>query len=193
MLFRSDQVADDGYYAVKGFYDNAGTGNTAIIVNVGQGTQEVSSITCVADVSDSLRGTYFQIGSAYDRVRYYVWFTTNGIGTNPSAANPGLVGVKVSIATGSSASVVASAVAAALIATGDFTASASAAVVTATAAMGGPVTDPAAGTSGFTMSVTTQGARPLATDYIGDASLGDRKSTRLNSSHTDISRMPSSA
>ena len=28
---------------------------------------------------------------------------------------------------------------------------------------------------------------------IGDSSLSDRKSTRLNSSHTDISRMPSSA
>ena len=28
---------------------------------------------------------------------------------------------------------------------------------------------------------------------VGDARVGDRKSTRLNSSHTDISRMPSSA
>ena len=30
-------------------------------------------------------------------------------------------------------------------------------------------------------------------DAITGASAGDRKSTRLNSSHTDISRMPSSA
>lgn len=30
----ADDVALDGYYAVQGFFDNAGTGNTAIIVNV---------------------------------------------------------------------------------------------------------------------------------------------------------------
>ena len=34
----------------------------------------------------------------------------------------------------------------------------------------------------------------LVTFFAGmGAGLGDRKSTRLNSSHTDISRMPSSA
>ena len=44
-----------------------------------------------------------------------------------------------------------------------------------------------------------QGEDVLAADYRRsgltkkDASLRDRKSTRLNSSHTDISRMPSSA
>ena len=37
--------------------------------------------------------------------------------------------------------------------------------------------------------------RPNTAGYIGSLSLAvtDRKSTRLNSSHTDISRMPSSA
>lgn len=30
-----DDIANDAYYAVQGFFDNAGTGNTAIIVNVG--------------------------------------------------------------------------------------------------------------------------------------------------------------
>ena len=30
-------------------------------------------------------------------------------------------------------------------------------------------------------------------EYINDFNISDRKSTRLNSSHTDISRMPSSA
>ena len=30
-----DEVANDAYYAVKGYYDNAGTGASAIIVNVG--------------------------------------------------------------------------------------------------------------------------------------------------------------
>jgi hypothetical protein len=31
----ADDVANDAYYAVQGYFDNAGTGNTAIIVNVG--------------------------------------------------------------------------------------------------------------------------------------------------------------
>ena len=35
--------------------------------------------------------------------------------------------------------------------------------------------------------------RPQTHLFSADALLGDRKSTRLNSSHTDISRMPSSA
>lgn len=30
-----DEIANDAYYAVQGYFDNAGTGNTAIIVNVG--------------------------------------------------------------------------------------------------------------------------------------------------------------
>ena len=34
---------------------------------------------------------------------------------------------------------------------------------------------------------------PVDTPDRGDREAGDRKSTRLNSSHTDISRMPSSA
>jgi hypothetical protein len=32
----ADEVGGDGYYAVQGFFDNAGTGSTAIIVNVGE-------------------------------------------------------------------------------------------------------------------------------------------------------------
>ena len=34
---------------------------------------------------------------------------------------------------------------------------------------------------------------PEAMEEYADSDIGDRKSTRLNSSHTDISRMPSSA
>ena len=35
--------------------------------------------------------------------------------------------------------------------------------------------------------------KTVRVDYVADLGDGDRKSTRLNSSHTDISRMPSSA
>ena len=171
----ADSIADDGYYAIEGYFNNAGTGNTAIIVNVGQGTAEVSSITCVADVSDSLRGKFFRINSAYDRKQYYVWYRTASLGTDPSASNPGRIGVRVDIATNATANQVAIATAAALNALADFAAPVpGAAIVTVTNSMGGPATDAVDGSlaTTFTISTTTQGARPSANDYIGSASLG---------------------
>ena len=42
-------------------------------------------------------------------------------------------------------------------------------------------------------SITWKDVRINIVDTPGHADFGDRKSTRLNSSHTDISRMPSSA
>lgn len=168
----ANDIADDGYYAVKGFFDNAGSGNTAIIVNVGEGTAEVSSVTCVADVSSSLNNKYFLLSSAYDRRKYYVWYSVDDAGVDPAVS--GRTGVKVDIAENASATAVATATKNALDALADFVATSLAAVVTVTAAAGGPaedVTDGAAPT-GFTLSVTTQGARPTALDYIGDAADG---------------------
>ena len=40
---------------------------------------------------------------------------------------------------------------------------------------------------------TPDNARPAVLAFIGDVYMGDRKSTRLNSSHSSVSRMPSSA
>jgi phage tail sheath protein FI len=168
----ADYVADDGYYAAEGFFANGGDGNQLIVVNVGQGTAEVSSIVCVADVANSLRGKYFRISSAYDRKKYYVWFTTASVGTDPSAANSGRTGVKVNVATGATATQVGAAVAAALNPMADFNATASTGTVTLTNAQGGPAEDATAGDSGFTVTVSTQGARPSANSYIGDAALG---------------------
>jgi len=169
----ANDVADDGYYAVKGYFDNAGTGNTAMIVNVGEGTKEVTSITCVADVSSSLNSQYFLIGSAYDRRLYYVWYDVDAAGVDPAIS--GRTGVKVSIAENATANQVATATAAALDALADFVAPApGAAVVLVTRAAGGPSTDAADGVAatGFTITTPTQGARPDADDYIGDAAAG---------------------
>jgi hypothetical protein len=170
----ADEVADDGYYAVKGYYDNAGSGNQAVIVNVGQGDAEVSTIECVADVSSSLNNKYFYINSAYDRNQYYVWFSVDDAGTDPAVA--GKTGIKVDITENETANGVASALEAALDGVADFTASVVTDTVTATNAAGGPATDlsdSTGGTStGFTFAVTTQGARPTADDYIGDAAEG---------------------
>ena len=46
-----DEVGYDAYYAVKGFFDNAGTGNTAIIVNVGSAPTASDYIGNAADKS----------------------------------------------------------------------------------------------------------------------------------------------
>jgi hypothetical protein len=168
----ADSIADDGYYAVLGYFNNAGTGNAVYVVNVGQGTAEVNSVTCVADVSGSLNNKYFNLYSAYDRQAYYVWYDVNSAGVDPALS--GKTGVKVSVATNDTATAVATATAAAITALADFNASSSAAIVTVTNATGGPATDltDGAAPSGFTLSVTTQGARPSANDYIGSASLG---------------------
>lgn len=47
----ADDVANDAYYAVQGFFDNAGTGNTAIIVNVGSSASASDYIGSVVDGS----------------------------------------------------------------------------------------------------------------------------------------------
>lgn len=168
----ANDVADDGYYAVKGYFDNAGTGNTATIVNVGQGTAEVSSVTTVADVSGSLNSKYFLLNSAYDRRKYYVWYDVNSAGVDPAVS--GRTGVKVSVATSATATAVATATKNAVDALADFAASSAAAIVTITNAAGGPATDTAEGAAptGFTFSTTTQGARPTANNYIGDSAAG---------------------
>lgn len=46
-----DDVANEAYYAVQGFFDNAGTGNTAIIVNVGEAATAADYIGNAADAS----------------------------------------------------------------------------------------------------------------------------------------------
>lgn len=170
----ADDVADDGYYAVKGYFDNAGTGNTAIIVNVGQGTAEVSSVTAVADTAGSLNSKYFLLNSAYNRRRYYVWYDVNSAGVDPLVS--GRTGVKVSVATNATATQVAAATALALDALADFASTNLAAVITITNSVGGPAdntADSAGGSAtGFTFSTPTNGARPAAADYIGDSAAG---------------------
>lgn len=167
-----DDIADDGWYAMDGFYANAGTGNVMWVVNVGEGTKEISTVTSVADVAGSLNSKWFKLNSAYDRRLYYVWYDVNSAGVDPAVS--GRTGVKVSVATNATAAQVATATAAAIDALADFVASASASAVTVTNATGGPATDASDGTAPttFTFSVSTQGARPTANDYIGSASLG---------------------
>lgn len=76
---------------------------------VGQRLQrQIQTISCVADVNDSLAGKGFTLFAPFDRKAYYVWFKVSGTGSNPSI--DGLTGIQVDIETNDSASVVALAV-----------------------------------------------------------------------------------
>lgn len=126
-------------------------------------TAEVTSITCVADVSGSLNNKYFYIYNALDAIPYYVWFNVNSAGTAPAPS--GKTAVEIAIATNATAATVATAVAAALDALAGFIASAASGVVTCTNAVVGYASDAVDVNSGVTISVTTQGAAAASFGY----------------------------
>jgi len=121
------------------------------------GRKEVTNITCVADIANSLNGKYFTINSANDETEYYVWFKTSG-GVETDPAISGKTGLKVNIATNSTATQVADAVRDVLSRQVlDFTVSSSTSTVIVTNVQEGYTTNAVANTSGFTISVTTEG------------------------------------
>lgn len=88
-------------------------------VDVRWANPEMTKVTCLADVADSLSGTSFLLNSLLDAVGYYVWYDT-GASTDPAPA--GKTAAVVSITTGDSAALVASKTVAVLDALGDFNA-----------------------------------------------------------------------
>lgn len=122
------------------------------------GLQEVSTITTVADVADSLNGTYFLIDSA-SGTQFYVYLETT-TATDPAIS--GRTGIKVKIATGATNSVVAAAIRDALsIQLSDYTTSSLTNVTTVTNVEYGAVADitdgPVGFATGFSFAVTQQG------------------------------------
>jgi hypothetical protein len=126
------------------------------------GSKEVTQITLIADVSDSLDGKYFKLGSTH-----FVWYNTSG----GSATAPTLGGlytnaIVVAITTGSTAAVVAAATAAAIDADASYVSSLlHDSVIEVTEAATGIATDvvnvdiP----SGFAASITQQGSNDFVT------------------------------
>jgi len=103
---------------------------------------EVSQITTGAESTMS-SGQYFYISSAGNARQYYVWFTLNGVGTDPMpVANR--IGVKVNLTTGQTNAQVASAIAAALsgLVAGDFNTSVTSNVITVTNSSAGTCSPP---------------------------------------------------
>jgi len=119
---------------------------------------EVTQIVCVRDTSGSLQSKYFTIsgmGTDFEQNDYYVWIEVGGSGATDPA--PGGTGIKVSVATDASNSVVASAVSTALALKDDFSTGVSTATITVTNAVRGSVTDAANVNAGFTITTETAG------------------------------------
>lgn len=120
------------------------------------GATQVQSLTTVADVADSLDGTYFLLNSARNERKYYVWFTTGAGAADPLIS--GRSGISVEIDTGDTAAAVAEKLSNVLDAENDFDSSFVTNTVTITWAKNGNVDDAADGTTGFTFNVpSTQG------------------------------------
>lgn len=135
--------------------------------------KERFTVTTVADVANSLNGKYFLINSARDKSSYYVWYKTSGGATSDPALS-GKIGIKVNITTADTANTVATKTSAAINAYNDFSIiSTIANVITIENIDSGVTTDSSAGTSGFTVTVSVQGAGEDATNkkiVISDAS-----------------------
>lgn len=130
---------------------NVDTVNTYPFVT---GLNEVTEITTVADVSDSLNGTYFLLNSTAGS-KFYVWFETT-TATDPMIS--GRTGIKVSIETNDTANTIASRLKDTLsIYLDDFIVSALTNVVTVEQVEFGSVADAQDFNTTFTFSITQQG------------------------------------
>jgi len=138
-----------------------GTSTNTYTFVVGQ--QEITEITAVANVADSLDGKYFLLSSVLND--YYVWFSS-GAAADPAIT--GRVGIKVIIPSNQTNIQVALALYNKLSTyLQDFIISAPVgAVNTINSTDVGLVTDAAAGTSGFTINITFQGVGERVTPQI---------------------------
>lgn len=131
--------------------------NSSTLYKFVRGVVEITEVDTVADVANSLNGTYFLLNSANDITSYYVWYkTSGGVETDPSLS--GKIGIRVDIVTGDSANTVAIKTRDSIAAiVSDFTTSASANTVTITNVNEGYADAATSGTSGFTITVTQVG------------------------------------
>lgn len=100
-------------------------------VNVTWEIEEQWHVKTIADVSSSSNSNYFRIGKSGQTTHsHYVWLDVGNTGVDPAVA--GLTGVEVNIAANDTAATIATAIAAAVTALSDFTATASGDTVTIT-------------------------------------------------------------
>ena len=137
-----------------------GTGD-AFVVNLE--SREVSAITCVADVADSLDGLYFDLADLAGPVR--VWMNTSGGAAVAPATPTGGRLIEVAITTGAANTAVGAAILAALNTDAAFIATLATATLTITDVAPGARTNIAAGTSTFT-SASSAGSVAAASVYL---------------------------
>lgn len=116
---------------------------------------EISTIDFDALVGADLAGKSFTIAGDKNRLR--VWFNVDDEGADPTDTNAGEVGIEVALAGDDTDEEIATAVAAALEAHADFTASATTTVATITHAVKGERVAIDAGDTEATVAVTTPG------------------------------------
>lgn len=129
--------------------------------NVFWGKRKQFTVLCVADVAGSLNNKYFTISyfdSNYVEKKVAVWYDINTAGVQPTVSGATSY-VKVSGATGASAATLADATMDALLLVAGVFASItlSTATLTVTLLQFGPVTAPAIGDSGFTITSVVVG------------------------------------
>jgi hypothetical protein len=130
-------------------------GTTTNTYNFVTGQQEITSVTTVADVSNSLNGKSFKLNTAKGK-KYRIYFETT---TASDPSGPGETGVKVKIATNATATVVAKALSNKISTLlDDFSSSYTGAVVEIVDLNFGEVIDSVDVDSGFTINVTQQGS-----------------------------------
>jgi len=66
---------------------------------------EVFDLTITTNIGGVLNSKYFTLGSAYDRVKYYIWFNSDGFGVDPNIVDH--VGIEVALSAGDSAIMIA--------------------------------------------------------------------------------------
>jgi len=147
-------------------------------VSVSHTAAEVSSITCVADVSGSLNNTYFEFDIMLadgTLKKYFVWFNINAAGVEPTPApvayGDARTAAVVAEATNATADAIAAATKLVIDALTDVTCTVASAVLTITNDQIGAVDDThdgAGGATGFTFSTTTNGRTKIAIVFDED-------------------------
>jgi len=149
-----------------------------MLVTFGKEVMQEQKITCVADVALSLQNKYFLFTDSAGAKRY-AWFNVNSAGVDPAPAG-GWTGHVVAIATGASASSVASALAAVLTAITGFDATASGYVVTLTHTVAGYAQPAYDFNTGFAFKVSMLGQVATEAGCIqGDIEFGGFEQTKV--------------
>lgn len=133
-----------------------GYGDDVEIYNFANPISEETDVETVADVAGSLAGTYFLLNNANNKIEYYVWFKSSGVGVDPAIVDK--TGVLVEVDNNDADTVVASKLKAELEKLNDFVVEVTGNTVTVANVAQGPTTDAVDFDTGFTITVAIQGA-----------------------------------